>query len=179
MSWQIFVSSVASALKMSTLSKSCQIRLTAKKDIDIIFHCNLFSLALRAITSNVLVGHWKKFKCFNLWRVSCFQISLRDEMMIMMSPVFRHRLLRHQAILLMIEHRRRRRRRRARRRHNPYFSETSAKTRLGLVRDPLQWPNNSRGVFRKATANESLYLRYSVECFATCRNTRKHKIAIL
>ena len=73
--------------------------------------------------------------------VACFLFSnfaqMADEMMLMMSLVFRHRLLRHQAILLMIEHRRRRRRQ-ARRQHNPYFSETSAKTRLGLVRDPLQ-----------------------------------------
>ena len=30
---------------------------------------------------------------------------------------------------------------------------------------------------RVSTANGSLYLRYSVECFATCSNTRKHKIA--
>ena len=38
------------------LSKSCQIRLTAKNNTVIIFQCNLFNLAMRAKTSNVLAG---------------------------------------------------------------------------------------------------------------------------
>ena len=60
----------------------------------------------------------------------------------------------------------------------PVLLETS-KTKPVLVRDPLQWPNNSRGVFQKAIVNGSLYFRYSIECFAACCNTRKHKIAWL
>ena len=46
----------ASALKMSKLSISCQIRSTTKNNIDIIFYFNLFNLAVRAKTSHVLAG---------------------------------------------------------------------------------------------------------------------------
>ena len=96
--------------------------------------------------------------------------------MLMMSIVLRHQFPRRQATLLMIEHRRRRRRRA--RRHNPYFRKLQRPNR-SWVEIHHSDQNNSRGVFQKETANESLYLRYSVECFATSCNTRKHQIAWL